>query len=72
MSAAAEHLLARMKDAAQPMPVLRDVTGAYALQVAALADKLTPRELEILVLLGGLIYRRTASAPLPGLDRARH
>ena len=55
----ASELKARMVAAAQPMPVLRDVTGAYALQVAALAEKLTQDEVEILVLLGGLIYRRT-------------
>lgn len=57
----ASELKARMVAAAQPMPVLRDVTGAYALQVAALSKKLTTEEVEILILLGGLIYRRTAA-----------
>lgn len=55
----ASELKARMIEAGRPMPVLGDVTGAYAQQVAKLAEKLTQDEVEILVLLGGLIYRRT-------------
>lgn len=57
----ASELKARMVEAGRPMPVLGDVTGAYAQQVAKLAEKLTPDEVEILILLGGLIYRRTAA-----------
>lgn len=57
----ASELKARMVEAGRPMPVLRDVTGAYAQQVAKLAEKLTQDEVEILILLGGLIYRRTAA-----------
>lgn len=57
----ASELKARMIEAARPMPVLGDVTGAYAQQVAVLSSKLTEDEVEILILLGGLIYRRTAA-----------
>lgn len=57
----AGELLERMKEAARPMPVLCDVTGAYAQQVAVLSSKLSEDEVEILILLGGLIYRRTAA-----------
>lgn len=60
MTSAGE-LLERMKEAARPMPVLHDVTGAYAQQVAVLSNKLTADEVEVLILLGGLIYRRTAA-----------
>lgn len=58
----ANELKARMVEAARPMPVLGDVTGAYAQQVAVLAKKLTADEVELLVLLGGLIYRRTTAS----------
>lgn len=57
----AGQLEARMIEASRPMPVLCDVTGAYAQQVAVLSSKLTEDEVEILILLGGLIYRRTAA-----------
>lgn len=60
MTAPADLLLERMRKAGEPMPVVRDVTAAYAQQVAVLADKLSPRELDILVLLGGMIHRRVS------------
>lgn len=56
---AAEELLQRMRESDAPIPATCDLAAIYAQQLSVMAERLTPHELDRLVLLGGLIHRRT-------------
>ena len=60
-------LLNRMTDPAAAMPWVDDVPATLALRLAAIADRLTPEEIQGFVDLGVFIKRRTGRmVPLLG------
>lgn len=62
-----QDLLDRMLDPAAAMPWVDDVPAALALRLAAIADRLTPEEIQGFVDLGVFIKRRTGRlVPLLG------
>lgn len=55
----AKALLERMTDKAAKVPLVRDVTAAYAARLASIAHKLSQEELEGMVQMGVVINDRT-------------
>lgn len=63
----AAQLLERMKNVPAPSPMAHDVQAAFALRLAAIADKLTPEELESFIEIGFVIgSRMTRKVPVLG------
>ena len=55
----AKALLERMNDKTAKVPLVRDVTAAYAARLASIAHKLSQEELEGMVQIGVVINDRT-------------
>ena len=55
----AKTLIELMRDPSGDLPLVCDVAAAYAVQVAGIADRLTPEELQSMIELGKVIHRRS-------------